>query len=596
MSLTFTKGRTLRLALSDIVSSAFSECGYNAELGLVTFSDRTDLCQFQCNGALTGAKLHRKSPMAIATDVAELLSKNEIFKSVSAAPPGFINMTLTDEFIASMTASMAADARLGLPFAEKKRKIVIDYGGPNVAKPLHVGHLRTAIIGESLKRLAKFLGHEVIGDIHLGDWGLQMGLIISELEREKPDLPYFDESFLGEYPAEAPVTLDDLSALYPQASIRSKEDEAFRARAQRATFDLQNGRRGYVALWKRFLEISVSDLKKSYARLGVDFDVWLGESDAAPYVDGLLKLLSDNGITYLSDGALIADVARPDDDEPVPPVIISKSDGSQLYATTDLATLMQRMSDFDPDEIWYVVDSRQSMHFKQIFRLAKRAEIVKDSTELYHVGFGTMNGKDGKPYKTREGGVMSLSRLINMASDAAREKIDASETSKELSDAERAAIAETVGIAALKFGDLINHRTKDYIFDLDRFLASEGKTGPYLQYTVVRISSLLAKAKESGMAPAKILPPSSDTERALMIKLFSVGDVLLRAHDDKAPSAVCEVMFDIAGLFNRFYFENKILSNDDAAQRDSWLSLMTLVRDILVLLLNLLATDVPPKM
>ncbi len=596
MSPTFTKGRTLRLALSDIVSSAFSDCGYNAELGLVTFSDRTDLCQFQCNGALTGAKIHRKSPMMIASDVVNVLSKNEIFKDVSAAAPGFINMTLTDEFLAQMTSEAAEDARLGLPFSEKRRKIVIDYGGPNVAKPLHVGHLRTAIIGESLKRIAKFLGHDVIGDIHLGDWGLQMGLLISELELKEPNLPYFDESFDGEYPSEAPVTLDDLSAMYPQASLRSKEDDAFRARAQRATFDLQNGRRGYVALWKKFLALSVTDLKKSYARLGVDFDVWLGESDAAPYVEGLLALLDDKNITYLSDGALIADVALDTDDEPVPPVIISKSDGSQLYATTDLATIIQRMRDFDPDEMWYVVDSRQSMHFKQIFRLAKRAEIVKDTTELYHVGFGTMNGRDGKPYKTREGGVMSLSNLINMASDAAREKIDASETTKTLPEDERAAIAETVGIAALKFGDLINHRTKDYIFDLERFLASEGKTGPYLQYTVVRISSLLAKAANSGMTAGKILPPESDTERALMIKLFSVGDVLMRAFDEKAPSAVCEVMFDIAGLFNRFYFENKILTNEDSSRRDSWLSLMTLVRDMLVLLLDLLATNVPPKM
>ncbi len=592
----FSPGKTLRLALSDIVSAAFAECGYDEKLGTVTFSDRTDLCQFQCNGALTGAKIHRKSPMMIASDVVALLSKNEIFKSVDAAPPGFINITLTDEFLARAEGEMADSSRLCLPLAQNKRKILIDYGGPNVAKPLHVGHLRTAIIGESLKRLSKFLGHDVIGDIHLGDWGLQMGLIISELERDKPNLPYFDENFEGEYPKEAPVTLDDLSALYPRASLRSKEDEEFRARAQKATFDLQNGRRGYVALWKRFLEISVSDLKKSYARLGVDFDVWLGESDAAPYVDGLLKLLSDKEITYLSDGALIADVALPDDDEPMPPIIISKSDGSQLYATTDLATLIQRMRDFNPDELWYVVDSRQSMHFKQVFRLARRAGIVPESTSLYHVGFGTMNGKDGKPYKTREGGVMSLSTLIETASSAARDKIDASETAKDLTDNERAEIAETVGIAALKFGDLINHRTKDYIFDLERFLSSEGKTGPYLQYTVVRISSLLSRAAEASITPGEILPPTSDTERALAIKLFSAGDVLLRAFEEKAPSAICEVMFDIAGLFNRFYFENKILANEDEAQRGSWLSLMTLVRDMLVLLLNLLATDVPPKM
>ncbi len=586
---------TLKNRLSEIVTAAFCDAGYDASLGVVTFSDRPDLAQFQCNGALTGAKLHKKSPMMIANDVVARLSSNEIFKSVSVAPPGFINIILSDEFIAEQAKNMEASERLSLPVMDEKT-IIVDYGGPNVAKPLHVGHLRAAIIGETLKRLARFLGHKVIGDVHLGDWGLQMGLIIAELERVSPELPYFDENITDGYPEESPVTIDDLSKLYPEASARSKSDEDFRARAMRATFDLQNGRPGYVALWKKFLEVSVADLKRSYARLGVDFDMWLGESDADPYVPGLLKTLDEKKLTYLSDGALIADVAEEADDEPVPPIIISKSDGSMLYATTDLATIIQRRRDFDPDEIWYVVDSRQSMHFKQVFRLAKRAELVKDGTELYHVGFGTMNGSDGKPYKTREGGVMSLSVLINSAKDAARERIDASETAKKLPEAEREAIAEKVGIAAIKFGDLINHRSRDYIFDLDRFLATEGKTGPYLQYTVVRISSLLSKAGEQGALPGAILPPKSDTERELLIKLFSVGDVLLRAFDEKAPSAICEVMFDIAGLFNRFYFENKILANEDEAERGSWLSIIELVRRMLLTLLDIFSTEVPPIM
>ncbi len=586
---------TLKLRLTAIAEEAFAAAGYNRELGTVTFSDRPDLCQFQCNGALTGAKVHRKSPMVIANDVLSHLSENKIFKSVTVAPPGFINMILTDEFIAEEAEKMAESDRLALPVTEKKT-IVVDYGGPNVAKPLHVGHLRAAIIGETLKRLARFLGNDVIGDVHLGDWGLQMGLIISELYREQPSLCYFDENYTGEYPAESPVTIDDLSRLYPQASARSKEDEEFRAAAMQATKELQNGRAGYVALWKKFLEVSVADLKRSYARLGVDFDKWLGESDADPYVAPLLRILDEKKLTYLSDGALIADVAEETDDEPMPPVIISKSDGSQLYATTDLATIIQRAEDFNPDEIWYVVDSRQSMHFKQVFRLAKKAGLVGDDTVLYHVGFGTMNGSDGKPYKTREGGVMSLSVLIDSAKAAAKERIEASEVAKDLTVAERDDVAEKIGIAAIKFGDLINHRARDYIFDLDRFLATEGKTGPYLQYTVVRITSLLNKAAAANAAPGKLIAPQSDTERELLIKLFSVGDVLLRAFEDKTPNAICEVMFDIAGLFNRFYFENKILAQENEEIRASWLGIIDLVRRMLLMLLDIFSTDVPEKM
>ena len=587
--------KTLKLRLTAIAEEAFAAAGYNRELGAVTFSDRPDLCQFQCNGALTGAKIHRKSPMMIANDVLSHLSENKIFKSVTVAPPGFINMILTDEFIAEEAAGMVESDRLALPVTEKKT-IVVDYGGPNVAKPLHVGHLRAAIIGETLKRLARFLGNDVIGDVHLGDWGLQMGLIISELYREQPSLCYFDENYTGEYPSESPVTIDDLSRLYPQASARSKEDEEFRAAAMQATKELQNGRAGYVALWRKFLEVSVADLKRSYARLGVDFDKWLGESDADPYVAPLLKILEEKKLTYLSDGALIADVAEETDEEPMPPVIISKSDGSQLYATTDLATIIQRVEDFNPNEIWYVVDSRQSMHFKQVFRLAKKAGLVGDGTELYHVGFGTMNGSDGKPYKTREGGVMSLSVLIDSAKAAAKERIEASEVAKDLTDAERDDVAEKIGIAAIKFGDLINHRARDYIFDLDRFLATEGKTGPYLQYTVVRITSLLKKAEAANAVPGKIIAPQSDTERELLIKLFSVGDVLLRAFEDKMPNAICEVMFDIAGLFNRFYFENKILAQETEEIRASWLGIIELVRRMLLMLLEIFSTDVPEQM
>lgn len=587
---------TLKQKLTETVCNAFCDCGYDAGLGVVTVSNREDLCQFQCNGALAAAKKYRKNPAMIAQEIVEKLSGCALFSSVTFAPPGFINMNVSDMYLAQYAAKMDADARLSLPTAENPRTIVIDYGGPNVAKPLHIGHLRTAIIGESLKRLAKFLGHNVIGDVHLGDWGLQMGLIIAELGSRRPDLCYFDETYTGEYPEEAPVSIDDLNALYPEASARSKQDETFKQTAQRATFDLQNGRRGYVALWKQFLSISVADLKKSYAKLNVSFDQWLGESDSAPYVEDMITSLKEQGLAYLSDGALIVDVALPDDKEEIPPIIISKSDGSQLYGTTDIATIIQRVRDFDPDEIWYVVDNRQALHFKQVFRAARRAHFVRDNVILSHIGFGTMNGKDGKPYKTRDGGVMRLSDLIETVSAAARAKMDESEVMKNMTDSEKQLEAEKVGIAALKFGDLINQPSKDYVFDIDRFLASEGKTGPYLQYCVVRIASVLRKAQESDIMPGTILPPETSSERALILKLASVGDVLLRAFDEKAPTGICEVLFDIAGVFNRFYHENKILTHEDAARRASWLSLLALTQKMMRALLDILAMDIPDHM
>lgn len=587
---------TLKQKLSEIVSAAFEKCGYDSSLGVVTVSNREDLCQFQCNGALAAAKQYRKNPIAIAGEVCALLENEEIFGKVSFAPPGFINMDVSDAYLADYSYGMLEDSRLLLPTSEKPSTIVIDYGGPNVAKPLHIGHLRTAIIGEALKRLAKFLGHNVIGDVHLGDWGLQMGLIIAGLEDKRPDLCYFDENYTGEYPLDAPVTIDELNTLYPAASARSKEDEEFKKVAQKATYDLQNGRRGYVALWKKFLEISVSDLKKSYAKLNVEFDKWLGESDSAPYVDDMIASLKEQGLAYLSDGALIVDVALEDDKEEIPPIIISKSDGSQLYGTTDIATIIQRVRDFDPNEIWYVVDNRQALHFKQVFRATRRAKFVGDHVKLYHIGFGTMNGKDGKPYKTRDGGVMRLSDLIETVSAAALAKMNESEVMRDVSDDEKKLEAEKVGIAALKFGDLINQPAKDYVFDMDRFLASEGKTGPYLQYCVVRISSVLNKADEQGLEVGKILPPASLSERALILKLASVGDVLNRAFDEKAPTGICEVLFDIAGAFNRFYHENKILTEEDTARRASWLSLLKLTHKMMSTLLDILAIDIPDHM
>ncbi|NLL38877.1 MAG: arginine--tRNA ligase [Clostridiales bacterium] len=583
----------IRQQLTQIVSDAFEKAGYSREYGNVTGSNRPDLCQFQCNGAMSAAKEYKKAPIAIARDVAELLKADSRFSMVDAAAPGFINMSLDEGYLAGLLNDMAADSRLLLPEMQPLT-IVIDYGAPNVAKPLHVGHLRSTIIGDALYKLAKFLGHRVISDVHLGDWGLQMGLVIAETRRQKPGLVYFDPDFTGEYPEEPPLTVDEMNFIYPQASARAKEDEAFAAEAAAATVALQNKARGYYEFWQQIRQVSVDDLKRSYDILGVSFDYWYGESDAAPYIEDVLKLLREKGLLQESEGALIVDVSMPEDKEPMPPMIIVKSDGGDLYGTTDLGTLLQRMRDWNPDEIWYVVDNRQSFHFKQVFRCAGLAGIIGDDTLCIHIGFGTMNGKDGKPYKTREGGVMRLSDLIETVTSGAYDRICQSDVIGE--EEEKRKAARMVGMAALKIGDLINHRNKDYIFDLDRFLATDGKTGPYLQYTAVRINSVLSKAREQSLKPGKILPPATDTERDLMLSLIGVADNMLRAFADKAPNVICESLFDIATVFNKFYGETKILTCADESRRASWLGLLELTHRMLIILLDIIGVDVPEKM
>lgn len=579
--------------LTDTVSEAFDAAGYLKEYGAVSVSSRPDLCQFQCNGSMSAAKAYRKSPMIIANAVADALKqRTEIFQKVEVAAPGFINLTLNDGYLASLINDMQADERLLLPKMQHKT-IVVDYGGPNIAKPLHVGHLRSAIIGESLCRLLRFLGHTVVGDIHLGDWGLQMGMVIAELKKRTPHLCYFDPEYQGNYPDQAPVTADDLNEIYPTASARAKSDPAFAQAAALATAQLQEGRRGYYALWQQIRSVSIADLKRSYDILGVQFDKWYGESDADPYIPDIMKALREQNLLRESEGALVVDVARPEDKEPMPPMIIVKSNGADMYGTTDLGTILQRKRDFDPDEIWYVVDNRQALHFKQVFRCAALAGVL-GNTQCHHVGFGTMNGKDGKPYKTREGGVMRLSDLIDTVTSSAYEK--ASESMADMDEDVRKAVARQTGVAAMKIGDMLNHRAKDYIFDMERFLASEGKTGPYLQYAVVRINSLLKKAQSAGESFGEILPPASEVERALMLKLTSASEALMRTYEEKAPSVLCETMFDIAGLFNRFYMENRILTCPDRARRASWLSLCMLTRRILNVMMDIIGLDLPEQM
>ena len=467
--------------LSEFVSQAFEIAGYDPSLGVVTASDRLDLCQFQCNGAFSAAKQYHKAPFIVAEQVAEVLKSDGIFSKVEVAKPGFLNLTLKDSYLLEHANAIAADPNLGIPMADKHSTIVLDYGGPNVAKPLHIGHLRSAIIGESIKRIARAAGHKVIGDIHLGDWGLQIGLVITELQVRYPEWRCFAADFDPAADEIAPLNTALLSEVYPFASKKSKTDEEYAKKAHQATYELQNGRPGYIALWKEILRVSIEDMKGNYEKLGVTFDLWYGESTADRYVPRLMNILAEKNLLTESDGALIVEVADPEDKAPMPPVIVRKSDHSSNYATTDLATIIQREEDFHPDKIWYVVDNRQELHFTQVFRCAKKAGLVPPQTEFEFLGFGTMNGADGKPYKTRDGGIMKLEDMIATVTAGAQEKLEASNF---VDKADYQDIARKVGVAAIKFGDLINQRSKDYVFDLSKFFSFEGKTGTYLLYTI----------------------------------------------------------------------------------------------------------------
>ena len=582
--------------IADLISrqlaGAFERAGYGDADARATLSNRPDLCEYQCNGALPAAKLYHKAPIQIAQAVAAELSGCELFESVEAVNPGFLNMKLSGAFLAQYLTEMAQSDRLGVPQEETPRTIVLDYGGPNVAKPLHIGHLRSAIIGESVKRIDRWFGNHVIGDIHLGDWGLQMGLIIAQLQDDQPELPYFDDSFTGGYPETAPFTISELEKIYPAASARSKEDEAFAARAHDATYQLQSGKRGYRALWRHILNVSVADMKRNYEKLDVHFDVWLGESDAQPYIPKMLKLVEEKHLAVRSEGALVVPVQEDTDTKDIPPCILVKSDGATLYATTDLATILQREEDFRPDRIFYLTDKRQNLHFEQVFRVARKAKLVPDTTELQHVGFGTMNGKDGKPIKTRAGGVMRLETLIAEITDFIREKITENQT---VSDDELEKTAGMIALAALKYGDLSNLATKDYVFDLDRFASFEGNTGPYILYTIVRIKSILAKY-DGDVAAAKLLAPTSQEQKDLMLVLSRLQDSLLAAYRDSLPNVICAYIYELAGAANKFYHDVRIISEPDPAQKASYVALMDLTRRALETCIDLLGFSAPDKM
>lgn len=562
--------------LTSLVSAAFADCGYPAELGAVTISDRPELCQFQCNGAFSAAKQFKKAPFMVADEVVAKLAAEPIFSKVETVKPGFINISLADSYILQLAREVYDDENIGIPQVNKGKTVVLDYGGPNVAKPLHIGHLRSAIIGETTKRMARATGMTVMGDVHLGDWGLQIGLVIAELRERNPEWCCFADDYKEGTPVPT-LTAEQLNEIYPFASSKSKTDDAFKEKAHTVTYELQNGKAGFIALWKEIIRVSIADLKRNYSRLDVDFDLWYGESDSDKYIGTLLDILNEKGLMHESDGAMVVDVEEETDKSPMPPVIIKKSDNSVIYATTDLATIIQREKDFHPDEIWYVVDKRQGLHFEQVFRCARKAGLVPESTALTHLGFGTMNGTDGKPYKTRDGGVMQLSALIDTAKNAALERLDREHFE---SDEEREDIAEKLGIASIKFGDLINHRSKDYIFDLDKFLSAEGKTGAYLLYMMTRINSVLTKA---GVTDESISLNGvySDSERDLLLLEALSGEAVVRAVDEKAPNYVCENAYKIAVAFSKFYAENHIISEADEAKKQSWLSICLLTQRVL---------------
>ena len=581
--------------ISEEVKKAFKESGYDEKYGAVTLSNRPDLCQFQCNGALAAAKQYKTAPIKIAQEVVALLQDHVIFKEISAIMPGFINITISEKYLSEYLNEMKSTEHFGCEKETSPKTIVVDYGGPNIAKPLHVGHMRSAVIGESIKRILRYMGNEVIGDAHLGDWGTQMGLVIAELKRRKPELVYFDDTYQGEYPKEAPFTLSELEEIYPAASELSKSNKEFKEEAKMITYHLQNGHKGYTAIWKHMLEVSVTDLKKIYATLNVSFDLWKKESDAHPYIADMVQYFKDHDYTRISEGALVVDVKEETDTKEVPPCMILKSDGATLYNTTDLATIVERMKLFSPDRIIYITDKRQELYFEQVFRCAKKTKLVSDDTELDFIGFGTMNGKDGKPFKTREGGVMRLENLIKNVNDRVYQKISENRNMEEEQGKE---VASKVGLAALKYGDLSNQVSKDYIFDIDRFTSFEGDTGPYILYTIVRIKSILAKYLETadGLPETDILPAVSESEKALMLEVTKFQEVLSLAYREVAPHRICQYIYDLANAFNSFYHGTKIITQENELQKASWISLIKLVQDILLICIDLLGIEAPERM
>ncbi|MBA3360382.1 MAG: arginine--tRNA ligase [Acidimicrobiia bacterium] len=589
--------RSLLSQLSDRVGAAFAAEGLDPGLGQVLVSSRPELAQFQCNGAMAAARQAGRPPRELAEAVAEKLRADPgPLEQIEVAGPGFLNLRIDDRFLAELIHESGADPRLGVKAASPSLTVLVDYAGPNVAKAMHVGHLRATIIGDSLARLFRFLGHKVIRDPHFGDWGLQMGQVIAAIEEQRPDLPFFDLESDGPYPDTSPVTLDDLQEIYPRSSARTESDPEWGERVRQVTVDLQQGRPGYLALWRHMKRVSEESQRQDFSALGVEFDLWFGESDVAELVSPLITDLRERGLAEESRGALVMRVELPDDKRDLPPLILETSRGAVLYGTTDLATILHRVRDLGVDLALYVVDARQSDHFELLFRAARRSGYAPDDVGLEHIRFGTMNGPDGRPFKTRAGGVVSLADLIELMTAAARRRLDEADLARSYPQAEREAIARQVGVAALKFGDLINNRVSDYSFDLERFSSFEGKTGPYLQYSAVRIRSIQRRAAGLGMDPGLVLPPTVEPERNLMLTLLQLPEVLERAGVLRAPNHIAEYAFELAAAWNRFYDACHIIDERNAERRGAWLALADLTLRTLTTVLDLLGIEVPERM
>jgi arginyl-tRNA synthetase len=597
----------LRTVLGEAVGAAFAAEGVDAGLAKVTTSDRPDLADFQSNGALAAARALKANPRELATRVAERLKGDARLASVEVAGPGFINLKLADAALSVRAGEVAGDMpHAGASLVESPRKVVIDFAGPNVAKPMHVGHLRSSIIGESLKRIFRFRGDTVWGDAHFGDWGFQMGLLIVAVGDEGKADAFLVEGD-GPFPTESPVSLEDLERLYPAAAAQAKEDPDFRDRARKATAELQSGRKGYRALWAHFVAVSRTALEREFGALGVTFDLWNGESDADPVMAEMIAHLEKTGLLVEDDGARVVHVARPGEtrkrklaDGSVieapspPPLLVISSEGSAMYGTTDLATILDRRKAIDPDLILYVVDERQAEHFEQVYRAAYLAGYAPEGS-LEHLGFGTMNGPDGKPFKTRAGGVLKLHDLITMAVEKARERLREAHLGEDLTAAEFEAIGHKVAVAALKFADLSNSRTTSYVFDLDRFMSFEGKTGPYLLYQAVRIKSLLRKGADQGATPAPIVI-AEPAERDLALTLDAFSQAVTEAYDKRMPHVIAEHAYRLAQAFSKFYAACPVLVAPDAATRGSRLALSKAALDQLEIALGLLGIDTPERM
>lgn len=582
--------------LSEEVGRAFAAAGYDASLGKVSVSGRPDLAEYQCNGAMAGAKQYHKAPFMIAGDVAAQLKDSAVFERAEVVKPGFLNLDLRKSFLCDYLRQMKEAEKFGMEKPDKAKTVILDYGGPNVAKPLHVGHLRSAVIGEALKRIVRYHGDKAIGDIHLGDWGLQMGLVITELQHRHPELPYFDPEHTGDYPKEPPFTVSDLEEIYPFASAKSKENEDYHKEALENTHRLQQGDPGLRALWHHIINVSVTDMKRNYQNLNVTFDLWNGESSVNDIIPGMVEDMKKSGQAYESQGALVVDVAEESDAKEVPPCMILKSDGAALYTTTDLATIKMRQEEYDPDEIIYVVDKRQELHFVQTFRAARKCHLVDDDCKLVFNGFGTVNGKDGKPFKTREGGVMRLETLIKDIDEQMLEKI---KTNPDIPEEEAEETAKKVALAAIKYGDLSNQASKDYIFDTEKFTSFEGDTGPYILYTIVRIKSILKRYQEAGGKNPEDLTvqePRSVAEKNLMRQLCGFNAMMEDAYENLAPHRICAYIYALSNDFNSFYHGTRILTEQDESVKEGWIALLYLTESVLNTCIDVLGFSAPERM